>query len=88
LADLLTVALIWSLATDLRHKPESAERPGVATATQAEQWNQELEDVYAQTAPTICKTGKRSLWQLARLVERHHGAYGESFTILSDRFEH
>jgi lambda family phage portal protein len=47
----------------------------------------ELEDVYAQTAPTICKTGKRSLWQLARLVERHHGAYGESFTILSDRFD-
>lgn len=64
-----------------------AERAGIVTAAQAEAWNQELEDVYFQTAPTICKTGKRSLWQLARLVERHHGAYGESFTILSDRFD-
>jgi lambda family phage portal protein len=63
------------------------ERAGVVTQAQADQWNQELEDVYAQTAPAICKTNKRSLWQLSRLVERHHGAYGESFTILSDRSE-
>lgn len=61
------------------------ERAGLATKAQAEQWNQELEDVYEQTAPRICKSGKRSLWQLLRLCEKHHGFDGESFTIMSDR---
>lgn len=61
------------------------ERAGLATKAQAEQWNQELEDVYEQTAPRICKSGKRSLWQLLRLCEKHHGFDGESFTIMSDQ---
>jgi lambda family phage portal protein len=60
-------------------------REWLVTEEQAKQWNQELEDVYDQTACTIDKNGQRSLWQLSRLAERHHGAYGESFTILSDR---
>jgi lambda family phage portal protein len=60
-------------------------RQGLATAEQAKVWNQELEDVYTQTAPSICQTGKRSLWQLLRICEKHHGFDGESLTILSDR---
>jgi lambda family phage portal protein len=62
-----------------------AERPGIATKTQADKWNGELEDVYARIACDIDKNGKRSLMQDAKLVEKHHGAYGESLTILSDR---
>lgn len=61
------------------------ERAGFATKEQAKQWNQELEDVYAQISPSICQTRKRSLWQLSKLVEKHHGCDGESITILSDR---
>lgn len=61
------------------------ERTGLATAEQAKKWNSELEDVYAQVAPSICQTGKRSLWQLLSLAEKHHGFDGESLTILSDR---
>lgn len=61
------------------------ERKGLVTAEQAKTWNQELEDVYTQTAPTICQTGKRSLWQLLSLAEKHHGFDGESLTILHDR---
>lgn len=62
-----------------------AERAGLATAEQAEAWNAELEEVFARVAPKIGKNGKTSLWQLSRLIERHHGCDGESFTILSDR---
>lgn len=61
------------------------ERPGLITAAQAEKWNAELEEVYARVAPRVGKNGKTSLWQLSRLIERHHGVDGESFTILSDR---
>jgi lambda family phage portal protein len=61
------------------------ERAGLATKEQAKTWNQELEDVYAQVAPSICQTGKRSLWQLLSLAENHHGFDGESLTIQSDR---
>jgi lambda family phage portal protein len=62
-----------------------AERAGLATAAQAEVWNAELEEVFARISPKIGKNGKTSLWQLSRLIERHHGVDGESFTILSDR---
>lgn len=61
------------------------ERPGLITAEQAKAWNLELEEIYERTACRIGKDGKSSLWQLSRLIERHHGVDGESFTILSDR---
>lgn len=60
-------------------------KPGLATEAQAKRWNDELEEVFARIAPKIGKNGKTSLWQLSRLIERHHGVDGESFTILSDR---
>jgi lambda family phage portal protein len=61
------------------------ERAGLATADQAKTWNGELEEVYEQLGAKISKSGKQTLWQLSRLIERHHGVDGESFTILSDR---
>lgn len=61
------------------------ERTGLVTESQAEQWNNELEEVYERLSPRISKCGRRSLWQLLRLAERHHGFDGESLTILSDR---
>jgi len=60
-------------------------KPGLATDAEAKQWNDELEEVFERIAPRIGKNGKTSLWQLSRLIERHHGVDGESFTILSDR---
>lgn len=54
------------------------------TQEQADTWNDQLELVYDQLYPLIGRTGKESLWQCLRLVERHHGFDGESFTILSD----
>jgi lambda family phage portal protein len=60
-------------------------RDGLATEEQAKKWNDELEEVYHRIYPRMGKNGKQSLWQLLRLVERHHGCDGESVTILSDR---
>lgn len=59
-------------------------REGYATEEQSELWNEQLEDVYKQLYPRISLSGRESLWDLLRLVERHHGFDGESFTILSD----
>lgn len=58
-------------------------RDGISEA-QAAVYNEQLESVFTQQYARIDRTGRRSLWQLLRLVERHHGCDGESFTILSD----
>lgn len=64
---------------------EIKERPGVVSADDAKRWNLEHEELFKRVAKKICKTGKRSLWQLCRLIENNHGSDGESLTILSDR---
>lgn len=61
------------------------EREGLITDKQAKRWNTELEEVYEQVSPTICQTGKFSLWQLTELIENCHGYAGESITIMGDR---
>jgi lambda family phage portal protein len=61
------------------------EREGLITAEQAKTWNVELEEIYEQMYSRMSKSGKQTLWQMLRLIERHHGCDGESFTILSDR---
>lgn len=63
------------------------ERAGLATDAQAKQWNAELEEVYKRLGNKISKSGKQTLWQLLRLVEKHHGFDGGSITIISDRGE-
>lgn len=59
-------------------------RSGLITEAQARTYNEQLEEVFAQLAPLIDRSGKRSLWQILRLAERHHGFDGESFTVMSD----
>ena len=76
--------LVVSYGFTPQAKIAERKRLGV-TAKQAEEWNEELEEVYERLAPRISKCGKRSLWQLCRLVEGCHGYDGESLTILSDR---
>lgn len=66
-------------------RAEIKEREGMITKEQAKKWNVELEEIYEQLAPTICQTGKFSLWQLTELIENCHGYAGESITIMSDR---
>jgi lambda family phage portal protein len=58
-------------------------RDGISQS-QADRWNDQLEQVYDQLYPRIVVSGKESLWQALRLIERHHAVDGESFTVLSD----
>lgn len=58
-------------------------RDGI-TQAQADTWNDQLELVYDQLYHRIGISGKESLWQALRLVERHNAVDGESFTVLSD----
>lgn len=48
----------------------------------ADGFNGQLEDVYSRWSLRCDLTGRESLWQLSRLVERHIAADGESFTIM------
>lgn len=65
--------------------PQAAIKPrdGI-TEAQADAWNDQIELVYDELYPRICVSGKESLWQALRLVERHNAVDGESFTVLSD----
>lgn len=60
------------------------ERDGVITADQATEYNNRLEEVYDDWSLKADKTGRRSVWMLSRLAERHNEFDGESFTVLSD----
>lgn len=51
---------------------------------QADSWNDQLELIYDQLYPRIGISGRQSLWEDLRLVERLHGYAGESITVLSD----
>jgi lambda family phage portal protein len=65
--------------------PQAAIQPreGI-TQAQADTWNDQLELVYDQLYPRIAISGKESLWESLRLVERLNAYAGESITILSD----
>lgn len=48
----------------------------------ADGWSDQLEDVYKRWSPRCDITGRDSLWQLSRLVERSIAYAGESFTVM------
>lgn len=48
----------------------------------ADGFNDELEEVYRRWSPACDITGRDSLWQLSRLVERSIAYAGESFTVM------
>lgn len=50
----------------------------------AEEINEQIEAVYRDWSPRADRSGRRSLWMLSRLAERHNEFDGESFTVLSD----
>ena len=60
------------------------EMPGYVTEKQAKKYNKQLEAICEEISPAIDVNGKRSLWELSRLAQRHNRMDGESFTILSD----
>lgn len=55
--------------------------PGISQDA-ADGFNDELEAVHRRWAPACDLTGKDSLWQLSRLVERSIAYAGESFTVM------
>lgn len=59
-------------------------KPGVVTAEQATALNAQLEEIYEQIEPTICRTRKKSLWQKICLADRTVDADGECFVVFSD----
>lgn len=48
----------------------------------ADGFNDELEEVYRRWSPACDITGRDSLWQLSRLVERSIAYAGEAFTVM------
>lgn len=60
-------------------------RPGLCSQAEADRYNDEFEEVYRRLGPGISKSGKQTLWQLLRLIERHVGFDGEAFVLLADR---
>ena len=57
---------------------------GVITQDEADRYNQQLEDLYAQVAPIACRTRKRSLWAKTCLIARNLDVDGESLVVFSD----
>jgi lambda family phage portal protein len=57
---------------------------GLLDETEAEAINTQAESVYERWEPRADRSGRRSLWMLSRLAERHNEVDGESFTVLSD----
>lgn len=60
------------------------EKPGVITAEQAKELNRQLEELYEQIEPTLCRTRKKSLWQKLCLAARCIDTDGETFVVQSD----
>lgn len=59
-------------------------KPGVVTDAQANVINAQLEELYDQVSPHICRTRKRSLWQKMGLLSRCIDTDGEFFVVFSD----
>lgn len=59
------------------------EADGIVTADEAERFNQQLEDIYAQVYPVACRTRRRSLWQKACLFARNIDVDGEALAVFS-----
>lgn len=59
-------------------------KPGVVTEEQANLYNEQLEEVYEQVEPKVCRTRKKSLWQKISLADRTVDADGECFVVFSD----
>lgn len=59
-------------------------KAGVIDKEQADALNEQLEDLYKQIEPTLCRTRKKSLWQKTCLAARCLDADGESFVVMSD----
>jgi lambda family phage portal protein len=57
---------------------------GVITEDEADIYNQQLEDLYAQVSPIACRTRKRSLWAKTCLIARNLDVDGESLVVFSD----
>lgn len=62
------------------HTPQAR----VSGVDNADAINEQIESVYRDWAPRADRAGRRSLWMLSRLAERHNEFDGESFTVLSD----
>lgn len=59
-------------------------KAGVISEEKAKIVNEQLEELFEQVAPTICRTRKRSLWQKMGLVSRCLNTDGECFVVFSD----
>jgi len=59
-------------------------KEGVLTEDDAQKLNAELEDLFEQIEPTLCRTRKKSLWQKICLADRCIDADGETFVVMSD----
>ena len=59
-------------------------KPGVLDESRAKRLNEQLEDLYRNIEPTLCRTRKRSLWQKISLAARCLDADGETFVVMSD----
>jgi len=57
---------------------------GVITEDEAQAYNQQLEELYAQVSPIACRTRKRSLWAKTCLIARNLDVDGESLVVFSD----
>lgn len=67
------------------HTPQARVKAGQSIdETTAELLNEQLEQIYRDWSPRADISGRRSLWMLSRLAERHNLFDGESFTVLSD----
>lgn len=64
-------------------KARIRETPGKITKAQAEQWNGELDGAFERLEPQIGKSGRVSLTDVQRLVERYWRRDGEAFVVRS-----
>lgn len=65
-------------------RPKIKKKKGVITEAQADDYNEQLADIFEQVEPTACRTRKRSLWSKTCLVQRGIDADGEAFVVFSD----
>lgn len=73
------------VGTGFTPTPKIREQAGWITDTQADQYNDELEEIYEGFAPNAGASGVDSLWELSLLAQDHDNFDGESVSILSDQ---
>ena len=68
------------------HTPQSRvkAKEGILSDAEAERVNTQLEQLYGDWNQQADRGGRKSVWMLSRLAERHNEFDGESFTVLSD----